>query len=141
MNGSSGSCGTIIPKCLIFVPSESQKKRRKRVVLKKGLKKTWLKLLKTGRYKLSDSKVSANTRQNKLKEIYAQRHYQTAECWRQTQKSWKQTDFNEILPKKTMIDMTADFSSEIMEDRKKNNIFWVLKEKNCHLVNLISSDN
>lgn len=32
--------------------------------------------------------------------------------------------------------MTADFSSEIMEARKKQNIFQVLKEKNCHPVKI-----
>ena len=32
--------------------------------------------------------------------------------------------------------MTADFLSEIMEARKKQNIFQVLKEKNCHPVKI-----
>lgn len=54
MNRSSESCGTIT-KGVILMSLESQKKRECGAEKRK---KTWLKLLKSGKYELTDSSLS-----------------------------------------------------------------------------------
>lgn len=69
---------------MTFVLSDSQKEIRKSVVQEKYLRKYWLKTLNLIKDKLTDSRSSENSKQDKFIEIPTQTHQtQTAENQRQ----------------------------------------------------------